>query len=72
MPSTNPKAHYQGRSIPSDEPYEVPPNARLLVTRVAAALDAERDLWASLAGEDLARAYGDNEPDYALDDVRRP
>jgi hypothetical protein len=72
MPSVTLKAHYDGRSILLDEPYELPPNARLLVTVVAPSLDAEREAWARLGAEGLARAYGDKEPDYGPDDVRRP
>ena len=72
MPSITLKAHYDGRSILLDEPYELPPNAQLLVTVVAPASGADREQWASLGSEALARTYGDNEPEYGPDDVRRP
>jgi hypothetical protein len=71
MPSVTLKAHYDGRSIMLDEPYELPPNARLLVTVVTPSPDAEREAWGRLGGEVLARAYGGDEPDYGPDDVRR-
>ncbi len=72
MPSITLKARYDGRSILLDEPFELPPNAQLLVTVVAPAPGADREQWASPGGEVLARAYGDNEPEYGPDDVRRP
>ena len=72
MPSITLKAHYDGQSILLDEPYELPPNAQLLVTVVAPASDADRGQWASLGSEVLARAYGDSEPEYGSDDVGLP
>ncbi len=72
MPSITLKAHYDGRSIQLDEPFELPANARLLITLVEPAMDADREQWANLAGEGLARAYGDDEPDYGPGDLRRP
>jgi hypothetical protein len=72
MPSITLKAHYDGQTILLDEPYELPPNARLLVTVVAPTQDAEREGWARLGGEGLARAYADSEPDYGPQDLRRP
>ena len=72
MPSITLQAHYDGQTIQLDEPYELPPNARLLVTVVAPTPDAEREGWGRLGGEGLARAYTDSEPDYGPEDVRRP
>lgn len=66
------KFHYDGRSISLDEPYELPPNAQTLVTVVAPALGVDRKQWTSLGDEGIARACGDNEPEYSLGDVRRP
>ena len=71
MPSITLKAHYDGRTILLDEPYEMPTNARLLVTVVAPTPDDEREAWARLGGEGLERAYAASEPDYGLEDVRR-
>ena len=34
MPNLTLEAHFDGRSILLDEPYQIPPNARLLVTLV--------------------------------------
>jgi len=69
MPSITLKAHFDGRSILLDEPYQIPPHARLLVTLVEQ--DDERALWAGLSLSGLAGAYGEDEPDYGPADVRR-
>ena len=70
MPSITLKAHFDGRSILLDEPYQIPPNARLLVTLVESGQDDERALWAGLSLSGLAGAYGEDEPDYGPADVR--
>jgi hypothetical protein len=72
MPSVTLKAHFDGRSIQLDEPYEIPPNARLLVTVVESVGDADREPWLNLSREGLARAYGEEEPEYGSEDLRRP
>jgi hypothetical protein len=72
MPSVTLKAHFDGRSIRLDEPYEIPPNARLLVTVVEPVGDTDREPWQALSGEGLARAYSDEEPKYGPEDLRRP
>ena len=64
------KAHFDGREIRLDEPYELPVNARLMVMVLPATADDE--MWRELAKTGLARAYGDNEPDYPLSMVAEP
>ena len=62
------KAHFDGKHICLDEPYEIPPDARLSVLVVSGAdetLEEEREAWFALASEGLARAYGEDEPDYS-------
>jgi hypothetical protein len=71
VPSSTLEVHYDGRTIRLDEPHELPPNARLLVTVFAPTPDAEREGRARLGGEGLARAYTDSEPDYGPEDVGR-
>jgi hypothetical protein len=39
---------------------------------VAEQPDAERAGWEALAVENLARAYGPDEPEYTLEDIKRP
>jgi len=64
------KAHFDGRQIRLDEPYDLPANARLMITLLP---DAAGDpLWQALAQDNLSRAYGDDEPDYQLGRVAEP
>ena len=70
MPPVVLKAHFDGREIKLDEPYDLPPNARLIVTVLPAGMeDAD---WRALSLNGLARAYGDDEPDYPLSMVAEP
>ena len=67
------KAHYDGEHIVLDEPFALPPNAALAVTVLsptAPALDRERAEWAALGAQSLARAYGNDEPEYSLADLK--
>ena len=64
------KAHIDGREIKLDEPYELPVNARLMVTVLPST--AGDEMWRELAKTGLARAYGDDEPDYPLSMVAEP
>jgi hypothetical protein len=62
------KAHYDGRHICLDEPCELQPGSKLMVTVVPEpdeALEEEREAWFALARQSLARGYGDDEPDYS-------
>jgi hypothetical protein len=65
-------AHFDGEHIQLDEPFELPSDARLLVTIVPAPLaDSEREDWYALSKAGVARAYSDDEPDYPATLVRR-
>lgn len=70
MPIMSLKAHYDGRHILLDEPFQLPTNAQLIVTVLEPELLDERDAWADLAASGLARAYGDDEPEYTIDDLK--
>jgi hypothetical protein len=65
------KAHFDGERIVLDEAFELPRNASLIVTLVT---DAERERadWEALALSNLARAYGPDEPEYSVADIKRP
>lgn len=65
------RAHYDGRQILLDEPFELEPNAELIVTVLPKSPDEEREDWARLSLESLARAYGDDEPEYSLDLIKK-
>ena len=69
------RAHFDGEHIVLDEPYEIPANAPLEVTVLAAdgsELERGRELasWAAVSASSLARAYGDDEPEYTVADLR--
>jgi hypothetical protein len=64
------KAHFDGKTIQLDEPYDLPANAQLIVTIVpATTVDDERRAWMQFSADGLARAYGDDEPEYSLSDL---
>jgi len=62
-------AHFDGDTIVLDEPFELKPNMRLMVTVLGEETD-ERDEWRILAKQSLARAYSDDEPEYSLDSIK--
>lgn len=65
MPSVSLNAHFDGQLIVLDEPFEIPNNARLLVTVVPPATDFDRDQWATLAGTGIAGPTGTTSPSTA-------
>ena len=71
MPVVALKAHFNREHVVLDEPFDLPPHAPLIVTLLPK-LDTERADWEALAVESLARAYGPAEPDYSLNDLKRP
>ena len=67
------KAHYDGEHIVLDEPFEIPANAPLAVTILvanASKQDREREQWIALSAGSLERAYGDDEPEYTVADLK--
>ncbi len=67
MEKTTLRAHFDGRQILLDEPFELEPNTKLIVTILPESSGEEREDWTRLSLESLARAYGDDEPEYSLD-----
>ncbi len=59
------QAHFDGKQILLDEPYELVPNTKLVVS-VIQLLDEERADWTRFSLANLERAYGDGEPEYSL------
>lgn len=60
------KAHFDGKQICLDEPYELQPDTKLIVAVVSGdSLEDERQAWLAASQAGLARAYGDDEPDYS-------
>ena len=61
-------AHFDGERILLDEPVELEPDTKLLVT-ILPKHDRERDAWLRLSRESLEGAYGKDEQDYTLDSI---
>jgi hypothetical protein len=64
------RAHFDGERILLDEPFELEPDAKLIITVLPKSGGEEREDWARLALESLERAYGDDEPEYSLDSIK--
>ncbi len=64
------RAHFDGNQILLDEPFELEPNVELIITVLPKPFDVERDDLARLSLESLARAYGDDEPEYSPDLIK--
>jgi len=69
MPSVSLKAHFNGKQIVLDEPFDLPPDSPLMITVLAKA-DSTDAQWHDLAAASLARAYGEDEPNYSAADVK--
>jgi len=64
------KAHYDGKTICLDEPFDLPEGAQLMITVLEPAIsEQDRAGWLALSARGLARAYGDSEPEYSIADV---
>lgn len=60
------KAHFDGKQICLDEPYELQPDSKLIVAVVSGdSLEDERHAWLAASQAGFARAYDDGEPDYS-------
>jgi len=62
-------AHFDGERILLDEPIELEPNTKLIVT-VLPKMDAERQAWLRISNRRLEDAYGAEEEEYSLDLIR--
>jgi hypothetical protein len=71
MPAVTLKAHFYGKQIVLDEPFDLTPDSPLMVTIMSKEVLTEDAQWLSLAAGALARAYGEDEPDYSTADVKR-
>ncbi|HBL30454.1 MAG TPA: hypothetical protein DD490_26765 [Acidobacteria bacterium] len=70
MPAVSLRAHYDGKAIRLDEPFELRAGSQLLVTVLErGSVDQERSAWMDLSARGLARAYGDSEPEYSSEDL---
>ena len=65
------QAHYDGTQIQLDDPYELQPNTKLLITVIQAA-ETDNTAWLNFSRQGLAAAYSDAEPEYALNLIKEP
>ncbi len=66
-------AHFDGERIRLDDPYELEPDNKILVTVLPKEQeDEEHEAWFRLSSEGLARAYGEEEADYPTELIREP
>jgi hypothetical protein len=59
------RAHYDGTQIQLDEPFELEPNAKLLVTVIQES-DSENQTWLKFSAQGLESAYSEDEPEYPV------
>ena len=70
MPTVTLRAHFNGTQVVLDEPFPLEPNVKLLITVLPSETDVERDNWTMLSIEGLEAAYGDDQPDYSLANLK--
>jgi hypothetical protein len=63
------QGHYDGSQIRLDDPYDLQPNTKLLITVLQPA-DAEKTEWLNLSLHGLAAAYSQDEPEYPLTAIK--
>ena len=65
------RAHFDGRRIQLDEPYNLDADTKLLVTILPKPKsDDTYEAWLALSAERLEDAYGDEEPEYSPDMIK--
>ena len=70
MNTINLKAHFDGKKILLDEPFNLEPNTKLIVTVLPKHTNEEREEWMRLSIESLERAYDKNEPEYSVNLIK--
>ncbi len=68
MPIIALPAHFDGERICLDEPFDLEPDTKVIVTILPRQKpDNEHETWLLLSGQSLEHAYGENEPEYSSD-----
>lgn len=66
MPIITLPAHFDGERICLDEPFDLKPDAKLIITILPKEEhDNEHEAWLFLSGQRLEGAYGEDEPEYS-------
>ena len=63
-------AHFDGDNIILDEPFDLKPGTKLLVTVLDEQLSTEHHGWLSVSKRGLEKAFGIDEPEYTLDSIK--
>ena len=61
------RGHFDGTQVLLDEPCELKPDTKVIITVVEDDEDAD---WYLLGKQSLARAYADDEPEISLDRIK--
>ena len=70
MNTINLKAHFDGKKILLDEPFDIEPDTKLIVTVLPKDIAKEKEDWMLVSKKNLEKAYGNNEPDYSVDLIK--
>ena len=65
------RAHFDGKQILLDEPVELEPNTKLIIT-VLSNHDSEHESWLGLSAEGLKGAVSDDEAEYSAALIKEP
>ena len=65
MKTINLKAHFDGEKILLDEPFNIEPDTKLIVTVLPKHMNEEREDWRVISQKGLEQAYGESEPGYS-------
>jgi hypothetical protein len=69
METISVSVHFDGERILLDEPIQLEPDTKLLVT-ILPKRDVEHEMWLASSGGRLADAYGPEEEGYPLDSIK--
>lgn len=69
METISVSAHFDGEHIRLDEPIELEPDTKLIVT-ILPKDNGGREAWLALSGERLEDAYGEDEEEYPVDSIK--
>jgi hypothetical protein len=69
METVSVSAHFDGERIRLDEPIELEPNAKLIVT-ILPKDNGDWEVWLALSAERLLGAYGESEEEYLIDSIK--
>lgn len=64
-------AHFDGKQIVLDEPHDLEPDTKLIVS-IVQPRNGHHDDWTDFSLANLERAYADDEPEYSLELIKEP